>query len=161
MKYHPSFVPIPQGTEFGKWTVLEYIKGSTYLCRCDCGVLKHISKTSLIKGDRDRGCKRCVSGFPAGFCDAYSAYKQNAKVRGISFELSREDALVLMRLPCQYCRTIPEIFGGIDRVDNFIGYILENCVPCCSLCNHMKCDMAVSDFLAHAHKIAGENRCHN
>ena len=160
-KYHPAFIPLQEGATFGKWTVREYLDGSTYLCQCVCGTMKSIAKNSLIKGERDRGCKRCVSGFPSGFCEAYSVYKQNAKVRGIEFGLSHAEALKLMKLPCQYCRKSPKLFGGIDRVDNSLGYHLENCAPCCALCNHMKCDMTVSEFLDHVHQIVGADLCHN
>lgn len=37
--------------------------------------------------------------------------------------------------------------NGIDRVDNSIPHILENCVPCCTTCNYAKIESSVSDFL--------------
>jgi hypothetical protein len=30
------------------------------------------------------------------------------------------------------------LIGGIDRKDSSIGYILSNCLPCCSFCNMAK-----------------------
>lgn len=35
----------------------------------------------------------------------------------------------------------------IDRVNNDLGYILENCVSCCTNCNYFKCTYKVSDFI--------------
>ena len=38
---------------------------------------------------------------------------------------------------CSYCdNKINEL--GIDRIDNKMGYTLNNVVPCCSRCNFMK-----------------------
>ena len=41
---------------------------------------------------------------------------------------------------CFYCEKFSEnrSYCGIDRVDNDIGYILSNCVSCCSNCNDIK-----------------------
>ena len=38
------------------------------------------------------------------------------------------------------------IYNGIDRVDSNIGYIFENCVPCCKLCNMAKKEYPVEEF---------------
>lgn len=43
--------------------------------------------------------------------------------------------------------------NGIDRVDNEIGYIYENCVCCCKVCNTMKMNLSVYEFLNHISKI--------
>lgn len=32
-------------------------------------------------------------------------------------------------------------------------YQLDNCVPCCGICNHMKKDMSYDDFINHVMKI--------
>lgn len=39
------------------------------------------------------------------------------------------------------------IYNGIDRVDNAVGYILENCIPCCEFCNKAKGTKTYFDFL--------------
>lgn len=38
------------------------------------------------------------------------------------------------------------VYNGIDRVDNSVGYVLSNCVPCCSTCNRMKGTMSSEEF---------------
>lgn len=37
--------------------------------------------------------------------------------------------------------------NGIDRVDSDKGYELDNCVPCCTMCNWMKMNYTKEEFL--------------
>jgi hypothetical protein len=39
-------------------------------------------------------------------------------------------------------------YGGIDRKDNTIGYVVGNVVPCCIVCNRAKMDLPYEAFLA-------------
>lgn len=40
---------------------------------------------------------------------------------------------------CHYCSgPLPETKVGLDRLDNYKGYHLDNVVPCCRYCNQMK-----------------------
>lgn len=48
----------------------------------------------------------------------------------------------------------PYVYNGIDRVNNDIGYLIENCVSCCKVCNFMKRSMSKNDFINHVNKIA-------
>lgn len=43
--------------------------------------------------------------------------------------------------------------NGIDRVDSKIGYIPENCVPCCRQCNYSKHLMSLEEFKTHITRI--------
>jgi hypothetical protein len=45
------------------------------------------------------------------------------------------------------------VYNGIDRKNNSLGYVSNNCVPCCSECNLMKRKMSVNQFLEHMRKI--------
>ncbi len=54
---------------------------------------------------------------------------------------------------CYYCGDKILTKTGIDRVDNKIGYTMDNCVPCCSKCNVMKHILSKSDFFSHIQKI--------
>ena len=38
------------GQKFGKWTVLEYVGKSTWLCRCECGTERNIEGANLRRG---------------------------------------------------------------------------------------------------------------
>jgi hypothetical protein len=150
----PKYGLIAAGTVLGKWTVGASTGVGSYDCSCQCGVVRRIGAGELLKGTRSKGCRRCRSGYPEGLCALYSEYKQNAKTRNIQFSLSHSEVLCLVTKPCYYCQKNPSPYIGIDRLANALGYLLENCVPCCSLCNHMKCDMSVEDFLLHVRKIA-------
>jgi 5-methylcytosine-specific restriction endonuclease McrA len=38
------------------------------------------------------------------------------------------------------------IQSGIDRIDNTLGYNIENCVSCCKDCNRAKSDKTLNEF---------------
>ncbi|AVK75425.1 endonuclease [Pandoravirus quercus] len=84
-------------------------------------------------------------------CNTFGKYKYDAAERGIEFALTRDDFMRLIDEPCRYCWTAR---GGIDRVDNTVGYFLPNCVPCCRTCNSMKNASTKEDFIAHCTRIA-------
>ena len=48
---------------------------------------------------------------------------------------------------------VPLIYNGIDRVDNKIGYVYDNCITCCKTCNNMKHTHDSDFFLNHIKKI--------
>lgn len=50
--------------------------------------------------------------------------------------------------------TSPIAANGIDRLDNTIGYIAGNMVPCCKVCNAMKSGMPEAQFVAHVKRMA-------
>lgn len=37
--------------------------------------------------------------------------------------------------------------NGIDRMDSSKGYEVDNCVPCCAMCNYMKLEYSQEDFI--------------
>lgn len=73
----------------------------------------------------------------------FNEYRQNAKRRGISFDLSFNEFRFIASMHCQYCgsRELVSRSMGVDRVNNQEGYSLLNCVPCCSICNRAKKDL--------------------
>lgn len=65
--------------------------------------------------------------------------QRNAFLKKNLFMLSQQDFEKLVIQPCYYCGFYSNYkFIGIDRIDNNKGYILNNCVPACSMCNMMK-----------------------
>lgn len=96
-----------------------------------------------------------------------------AKKRGLSFELTLEQVKQLCLQPCHYCGTRPQedkiLFNkrklgaknfkqedyqrylfkrnGIDRIDSSKGYTIENCIPCCKICNKAKLDYSYEYFM--------------
>ncbi len=75
----------------------------------------------------------------------------SAKHRKIDFSLTSKQVFTLLDKNCFYCGQKDTI--GIDRVDSNTGYTLENCIPCCSMCNYMKKDFKQSDFILQCKKI--------
>jgi hypothetical protein len=82
--------------------------------------------------------------------------------RNIKWSMSIDDAIKIINMPCKYCNVYKEMVNddgityscmGIDRVDNKIGYTVENCVSCCSLCNYFKYTHSVDDFLEYCLNI--------
>lgn len=59
--------------------------------------------------------------------------------------------------PCRYCDQRDLRHGlpivGVDRVDNALGYVEGNCVPCCELCNRIKWARSVTEFASHVAKM--------
>lgn len=85
--------------------------------------------------------------------DRYKRYKDNAKKREISFNLSFEEFCRYWQLSCTYCKQ-PIITIGLDRKNNDKGYQLDNITPCCSECNKMKRGMFYIQFIEHCKKVA-------
>jgi hypothetical protein len=70
---------------------------------------------------------------------SYTNYKYSSELKQLIFEFTKEDFIRIVKLPCNYCGIIQEKgFNGIDRIDSTIGYIIDNCVSCCAMCNFMK-----------------------
>lgn len=82
----------------------------------------------------------------------FASYKRGAASRNIGWNLSSEEFKTFWQLPCYYCGDTIETIG-IDRVDNEKPYQVDNCVSCCSICNYMKRDTTLSDFLEKIEKI--------
>jgi hypothetical protein len=82
----------------------------------------------------------------------FAAYKNNAKHRKIEWSLTKDEFAEMWNLDCYYCgQEIPLI--GVDRVDSSMGYVKNNVVSCCSLCNVIKMDLSYEDFLTQAKRI--------
>ena len=72
----------------------------------------------------------------------YHEYKKSAKKRGISFELTQENCEPYFNSNCYYCGD--SFIGlGIDRVENTLGYELNN----------MKHTSSKTDFIKQMEKI--------
>lgn len=85
-------------------------------------------------------------------CDIYM-YKKKAKERKKDFELTKEQFNEIVKQNCYLCGGNNSKGIGIDRFDSNIGYILENCKPCCSYCNYMKNNLEYNDFLKQVKNI--------
>lgn len=182
------------GQQFNRLTITGLVTrhGRTYYqCMCTCGAEKAV-KCSHVTGGRTRSCgclslerRRAQKGrvSPLIKPDSYSAkyrvyksYEKHALERKHVFELSLEQFVTLAGQDCTYCGASPGnqtwarqsrvrfIYNGVDIVDNTVGYILTNCVPCCKLCNTAKSNLTKEQFLTWAARlyttsIAGNTKC--
>lgn len=99
----------------------------------------------------------------------YANYARSAKKRNIIWALSRDQFLNLTKDDCHYCGIEPSqrqwvkkkertyVYNGVDRLDNSIGYVIENCVTCCKYCNTAKNDMTQEEWSAWVTRVY-ENR---
>lgn len=69
----------------------------------------------------------------------YNIYKRSAGIKNLEFTLTYAEYNKIVDDKCYYCDIIQEKgFNGIDRTNQTIGYIVDNCVSCCKICNYMK-----------------------
>ena len=83
----------------------------------------------------------------------FNSYKCGARIRGLIFNLTLNEFMEYWQKPCSYCggeiKTI-----GLDRVNNSLGYIKENIISCCIICNNMKKNLTAGIFLQQCRKIS-------
>ena len=155
------------GQRFGRLMVISRSPNrknwrAMWLCQCDCGKKKIIRADNLRRGlTKSCGClvgewsknnppnKKYKLGL-ANMHALISKYKTGAKKRGLKFELTEERFEEITQRDCFYCGTKPNnvanikscngsyTYNGIDRVDNNKGYIIDNVVTCCYICNRRK-----------------------
>lgn len=169
-------VKINPGDRFNRLTVVEEIeavKGQRrFKCRCDCGN----STVNWLSGLRSLTVKSCgcylrevaketaIKHFrkPEGEAllnELRRRYTQSARKRGLIYALTEDQFKRLVQHPCSYCGKPPYhvmertgrygrfTYTGIDRLDASKGYVPDNCLPCCKVCNYAKQTMTVDEFL--------------
>jgi len=153
---------------------------SHWICQCDCGNIKSISKHSFDHGAKSCGCLQKESAMNLAIPNAgadrkswINKYKRRAKDNGVEFSLTDEQFYDICSKRCFYCNVEPSLkshgyktkkdvgkylANGIDRKDPNIGYVFENCLPCCKICNFMKTNKSLELFLAKIFEIADNIR---
>lgn len=159
------------GLKFGRLTVLEHkSRNEGYICKCDCGNVTIARTYSLKKGlhqscgclSKEKMASRCYKGYGVSALHGiYQNYKRAAIKRKYEFKLSKSEFETLILQKCYYCGDSGSMtwasrnkiivgdvykYNGIDRVDNTIGYIPTNCVPCCDICNNSKSTLSVEQW---------------
>jgi len=108
----------------------------------------------------------------AGLHSLISNLKASAKKRGYQFSLDIESVRQITSMECHYCGSVPSqvcvpsgntnlarknfgtyVYNGLDRVNNDLGYVLGNVVPCCAYCNIAKNDQSYEEFIARVEAI--------
>ena len=87
-----------------------------------------------------------------------STYRKVARKYEREFKLTKDEFAAIISQPCYYCGELQENFNGIDRMDNSKGYELYNCVPCCSMCNRMKNNYNINEFMNKCKLIIEKNK---
>lgn len=99
----------------------------------------------------------------------YLSYMRGAKRRNKDWDIAEQDFINMTQAACYYCGIPPSnkhstkgmngefVYNGIDRVDNSKGYSINNCVPCCKMCNRAKVTYSESEFLNWAHRVASHS----
>lgn len=138
--------------------------------KCDCGNEKIIRRNNFLYKTQSCGCYKAdhireTMGKPAswvGSVQVFNHYKREASERNFSFILSKEEFKEIISKSCFYCGAMPSqkvirypsfVYNGVDRVNNSLGYQLDNTVPCCWRCNRMKHTLSVEEFIDHLRKI--------
>lgn len=164
------------GRRFGKLVVVKAgnttERGVLYWdCLCDCGN-KHLTTGWNLKNGHVTSCgcvRRALEDstykpdtYQRGLVRVYRNYTNNAEARGYEMSLTLDDVKEIISQPCHYCgrkdkqgfdfgsKRYPDRkfhYTGIDRVDNKIGYVKGNCVPCCTVCNRAKNGMSYEEFV--------------
>ena len=169
-----------RGQRFGRLTVIERDENNEWskpqwLCKCDCGEETVVLAANLRKGaTKSCGCFRndlskerfSLPKGRAAFNNLLKTYKRGARDRGLSWKLSKKQFYKLTKQSCHYCGVSPSgsfggeryngnyTFNGVDRVDNGMGYIPKNVVPCCEQCNRAKRTLGLDEFLSWLRRAA-------
>jgi hypothetical protein len=167
------------GDIFGVYKVVEEVKIPTKRCvttKWKCVNInndkEYIYSASYLHHLRDRVNAKFEQNHQIGLRNfLYRDTMRNAKNRNHSFNLTFEQFNDIISQNCHYCGAEPKLasketilhrgdcfqppirYNGIDRLDPNIGYEVENCVPCCSICNYMKHVQTKEFFLRHIEKI--------
>lgn len=157
---HGNLIVIGQGDNYVLYNKKSGKKSvtATWICRCDCG------NTTTVRGrdlrhKQSRSCGKCMPLGEAAFNACYNKTKDSAVSRNYNWSLTKEQFRFITSQPCTYCGKIPNqtyktqnnrggyIHNGIDRMNNEVGYVIENCVPCCKTCNYAKRTMTIDSFI--------------
>lgn len=161
------------GKKFGKLTVIQVSKrsgkrGLSWKCLCDCGNKCEAYGGHLRSGERKScGCLAESRIETTGVNRLMSYYKRKSSLKGREFALTFDQFKRLVQGICSYCGSAPMqklkrltsdkpqiYYNGIDRINSKEGYVLENCVTACRICNQSKSDLSLEQFKDHIKRIS-------
>jgi hypothetical protein len=89
-------------------------------------------------------------------CALYKEYIKRSAKKDLEFALTKEQFQHLSSGNCFYCNksNTSTHSNGLDRKNNEVGYVVENCVSCCGECNQMKGSMSDTDFILNCQRVA-------
>lgn len=133
-----------------------YLGQILWLFQCSCGK-QSVHVNYLVKSGKIKscGCSRSGNRTPdSPLKSIFRDYQDRAKKKDLEFSLTIEEFKTISKSNCNYCGSEPSLrnrkgeilINGVDRVDNNKGYVLTNCVPCCTICNMAKSDLSSTEF---------------
>lgn len=169
------------GNRYGKLVVIEFShtdkQNSYWKCLCDCGEMK-VTRGSTLRSGQCKSCGKCdIQSRPSDVTPhkrQWLALKNGAKTRNLSVEIDFNQYVDITKQNCYYCGSAPydkhyaysrrrktkgihedsySIFNGVDRIDSSLGYTKENICSCCNMCNRMKSDFNILQFLKKIEQI--------
>lgn len=147
-----------------------------YRGHCECNKEVFVKEEDLSNPLRTK-CKGCTVKKLQSECelDIDSAdleklnnlYQERIVIRsrqlGLPCEISLFEYIKMISKNCEYCGQIPnqttminnKVFrhNGVDRINSNYGYVKNNVVPCCSVCNMMKGSLSGEEFLIQVDRI--------
>lgn len=81
----------------------------------------------------------------------FRSYRYQAKKKNRAFELTFEQFREHAERPCFYCKREGKV--GLDRMDSKRGYTENNVVPCCAMCNFIKQEYSVPEWIEQIERI--------
>ena len=158
-----------------------YKSQHAWKCICDCENETWVVGASLTRGlTTSCGCVRKETNKQRALdnretrdaeditiYNVYAAVRKKAENRNLNFELTFEQFKEITRRDCTYCgKPASESnflkdkltdtlvrYNGVDRANNNEGYTLSNSVPCCKMCNWMKMNLTVDEWITHMKQI--------
>ena len=127
-----------------------------FLCKCAC-IDRYLQKGSSISMDMFKDFPEFTSTSSVMTYDSYVKYV--TKKRKIDITLTKEEYDEMKRMSCYICGMPSSVrhANGLDRVNNLVGYTLENTRPCCGHCNNMKADIPLGVFKEQIRRILRHN----
>lgn len=144
--------------------------------QCTCGNKQIVSCSKLRCADYKQ-CSDCSFKARSEKAVQVSQFEQifrrlvleRCKKHNIEVTITVNDYENLSKQNCFYCNDAPKkvnrfanrkyvntedlYVNGVDRLDSKIGYIFENCVPCCTSCNYAKHTLTYDEFMDKILKI--------
>ncbi len=163
---NPNTINYMLGAEINDWKIIEIRPNNRkgfVLAQCVCGKIKEVTGRSIrTQTSKNCGCKKGIktrgrskSLFKDGSQTAlFFRYQRSAKYHDRDFTLTFDQFIKIASTNCYYCDRKPEskskkgyvifYYNGVDRVDNNRGYVPDNVVPCCTICNTKKGGVTIS-----------------
>lgn len=150
---------------------------ATFLCRCRCG--NEVEKIGAVLRNGigiSCGCQstsKYENPKQAEINKKLSIYRTDALRRGFDWLLTVTETMELLKGNCHYCDIEPKqvakgvrqngdfVYNGIDRMDNNKGYLKENTVSCCKMCNFMKRSMDYTTFITQCVNVSKNRGSYN